>query len=168
MLCTYICAHCTCVICMYVCKYIPQFVSLLCLNSLDLRFEAVELSVQLVLGHLQSAQFLLHVVLMVPLLVEPPPQQIIVLNQPLVVVCVCTHVCCAYVCMYIHMWCLCVLCIMCVCLVYMCVYLYVCLCMYSTCMTVCVCGSQLFLLFCTALMSLLILLHSLLHHADHL
>ena len=60
--------------------HVPKFVCFLCLQCLDLWLEAVELRVQLVLGHLESTQLVLHRVLVVSLLVEPPAQQVIVLN----------------------------------------------------------------------------------------
>ena len=59
---------------------VPKFVCFRCLQCLDLWLEAVEFRVQLVLGHLESTKLVLHRVLVVSLLVEPPAQQVIVLN----------------------------------------------------------------------------------------
>ena len=60
----------------------PHLVSLLLLQSLDLRFECVEVRLNAVLGHLSSVQLGLQFVVAVSLHAKPPAKEIIVLHEP--------------------------------------------------------------------------------------
>ena len=58
---------------------LPRFVPSLCLQSLDLWLDVVELCVETVLGHLCPVDLMLQLVVTVALEPKPPPQDLVVL-----------------------------------------------------------------------------------------